>query len=201
MDFRIVVLSLIFWLAPAWASTSIQLDTIDPLLYQYPSAALMEINDLEAISSPIKLSETEKVRLALFRCETFLQLGENEAAINLARISEAKAKILKLDQARPYFLNCMAGAFTNYGDFRQALPILDSSILLSRELKQPQSLINALRLRGIIDTQVDSYSSAFEDLSLAIDMYPDALSQEQDCSRRVSLMKLNEFSAASKRFN
>jgi len=179
MDFRIVVLSLIFWLAPVWASTSMQLDTIDTLLYQYPSAALIEINDLEAISSPVTLSETEKLRLALFRCETFLQLGENEAAINLARIGEAKAKILKLDQVRPYFLNCMAGAFTNYGDFRQALPILDSSILLSRELKQPQSLINALRLRGIIDTQVDSYSSAFEDLSLAIDMYPDALNQEQ----------------------
>lgn len=179
MDFRIVVLSLTFWLAPVWASTSIPLDTIDTLLYQYPSAALIEINDLEAISSPVKLSETEKLRLALFRCETFLQLGENEAAINLARLSEAKAKILKLDQARPYFLNCMAGAFTNYGDFRQALPILDSSILLSRELKQPQSLVNGLRLRGIIDTQVDSYSSAFEDLSLAIDIYPDAQNQEQ----------------------
>ncbi|ABV35005.1 response regulator receiver protein [Shewanella sediminis HAW-EB3] len=179
MDFRIVVLSLTFWLAPVWASTSVPLDTIDTLIYQYPSAALIEINDLEAISSPVKLSETEKLRLALFRCETFLQLGENEAAINLARISEAKAKILKLEQARPYFLNCMAGAFTNYGDFRQALPILDSSILLSRELKQPQSLVNGLRLRGIIDTQVDSYSSAFEDLSLAIDIYPDAQNQEQ----------------------
>jgi len=179
MDFRIVVLSLTFWLAPVWASTSVQFDTLDTLLYQYPSAALKEINDLEAISSPVKLSETEKLRLSLFRCETFLQLGENEAAINLARISDAKAKILKLEQARPYFLNCMAGAFTNYGDFRQALPILDSSILLSRELKQPQSLVNGLRLRGIIDTQVDSYSSAFEDLSLAIDIYPDAQNQEQ----------------------
>lgn len=179
MDFRIVVLSLTFWLAPVWASTSVPFDTIDTLLYQYPSAALKEINDLEAISSTVKLSETEKLRLSLFRCETFLQLGENEAAINLARVSEAKAKILKLEQARPYFLNCMAGAFTNYGDFRQALPILDSSILLSRELKQPQSLVNGLRLRGIIDTQVDSYSSAFEDLSLAIDIYPDALNQEQ----------------------
>ncbi len=179
MDFRIVVLSLTFWLAPVWASTSVQLDAIDTLIYQYPSEALAEINKLEAISSPIKLSETEKLRLALFRCETFLQIGENEAAINLARISEAKAKILKIEQARPYFLNCMAGAFTNYGDFRQALPILDSSILLSREFKQPQSLINGLRLRAIIDTQVDSYSSAFEDLSLAIDIYSDAKNQEQ----------------------
>jgi len=179
MDFRIVVLSLTFWLAPVWASTSVQLDAIDTLIYQYPSAALAEINKLESISSPITLSETEKLRLALFRCESFLQLGENEAAINLARISEAKAKILKLEQARPYFLNCLAGAFTHYGDFRQALPILDSSIFLSRELKQPQSLINGLRLRAIIDTHVDSYSSAFEDLTLAIDIYPDALHQAQ----------------------
>ncbi|WP_394148238.1 tetratricopeptide repeat protein [Shewanella atlantica] len=180
MDFRIVVLSLTFWLVPAWASTSEQLDAIGTLLYQYPSKALTEINNLEAITSPVRLSEAQKLRLALFRCETFLQLGENEAAINLSRVSEAKAKILKLDQARPYFLNCMAGAFTNYGDFRQALPILDSSILLSRELKQPQSLINGLRLRGAIDTQVDSYSSAYEDLRLAIDIYPDAVNQKPD---------------------
>ncbi|MCJ8301105.1 histidine kinase [Shewanella sp.] len=173
MIFRIVVLCLTFWLAPAWANTQDRLDTIDRLLYQYPSQALSEINTLENITSPIKLTETDKLRLSLLRCETFLQLGENEAAINIARMNEAKAKILKLDQARPYFLNCMAAAFSNYGDYRQALPILDSSIKLSRELKQPQSLVNGLRLRGIIDTQMDSYSSAFEDLGLASDIYSD----------------------------
>ena len=180
MTFRIVVLCLTFWLAPAWANTQDRLDTIDRLLYQYPTQALNEINTLESITSPIKLTETDKLRLLLLRCETFLQLGENEAAINIARMSEAKAKILKLDQARPYFLNCMAAAFSNYGDYRQALPILDSSIMLSRELEQPQSLVNGLRLRGIIDTQIDSYSSAFEDLSLAGDIYADTQSQAEN---------------------
>lgn len=173
MIFRIVVLCLTFWLAPTWANTQDKLDTIDRLLYQYPTQALNKINTLESITSPIKLTEADKLRLSLLRCEAFLQLGENEAAINIARMSEAKAKILKLDQARPYFLNCMAAAFSNYGDYRQALPILDSSIMLSRELEQPQSLVNGLRLRGVIDTQIDSYSSAFEDLGLASDIYSD----------------------------
>lgn len=180
MDFRLVVLCLAFWLTPALADVQNQLDNINRLVYQYPSQALNEINALEAITSPLGLTEIDKLRLSLLRCETFLQLGENQAAINIARMNEAKAKVLELEQARPYFLNCMAGAFNNYGDFRQALPLLDTSIMLSRELKQPQSLVNGLRLRGIIDTQIDSYSNAFEDLGLASDIYSDTQSQAQN---------------------
>ncbi|QFU20714.1 histidine kinase [Shewanella eurypsychrophilus] len=180
MGFRIVMLCLAFWLTPAQADVQDKLDSINDLLYQYPTQALNKINALDSITSPIALTEAAKLRLSLLRCEAFLQLGENEAAINIARISEAKAKTLKLDQARPYFLNCMAGAFNNYGDFRQALPLLDASIMLSREQKQPQSLVNGLRLRGIIDTHIDSYSSAFEDLGLASDIYLDIQSQERN---------------------
>ncbi|WP_076415153.1 diguanylate cyclase domain-containing protein [Shewanella sp. UCD-KL12] len=178
MYFRIVMLCLAFCLAPAKADVQDKLDALNILLYQSPSQALQEINDLESITSPEKLTEVEKLRLALLRCETFLQLGENEAAINIARISEAKAKVLKLEQARPYFLNCMASAFINYADFRQALPLLDSSIILSRELEQSQSLVNGLKLRGTIDTQIDSYSSAFEDLNLAGEIYADTDTQQ-----------------------
>ncbi|ACA88801.1 diguanylate cyclase domain-containing protein [Shewanella woodyi] len=177
MDFRLIVVCLLFWFAPAWADTMDRLDNINTLLYEYPSRALEEINKLDNISSPIKLSETEKLRLSLLRCETYLQLGENQAAINIARMSEAKAKVLQLESARPYFLNCMAGAFTNFGDYRQALPLLDNSIELSRELKQGQSLINGLRIRGIIDTQIDSYGNASEDLRLAIDIFPEIANQ------------------------
>lgn len=177
MDFRLIVVCLLFWFAPAWADTMDRLDNINTLLYEYPSRALEEINKLDNISSPIKLSETEKLRLSLLRCETYLQLGENQAAINIARMSEAKAKVLQLESARPYFLNCMAGAFTNFGDYRQALPLLDNSIELSRELKQAQSLINGLRIRGIIDTQIDSYGNASEDLRLAIDIFPEIANQ------------------------
>ncbi|MBW8185733.1 histidine kinase [Shewanella sp. NR704-98] len=177
MDFRLIVVCLLFWSAPVWADTMDRLDNINTLLYEYPSRALEEINKLDNISSPIKLSETEKLRLSLLRCETYLQLGENQAAINIARMGEAKAKVLQLESARPYFLNCMAGAFTNFGDYRQALPLLDNSIELSRELKQAQSLINGLRIRGIIDTQIDSYGNASEDLRLAIDIFPELANQ------------------------
>ncbi|WP_394389899.1 tetratricopeptide repeat protein [Shewanella woodyi] len=177
MDFRLIVVCLLFWFAPAWADTMDRLDNINTLLYEYPSRALEEINKLDNISSPIKLSETDKLRLSLLRCETYLQLGENQAAINIARMSEAKAKVLQLESARPYFLNCMASAFTNFGDYRQALPLLDNSIELSRELEQAQSLINGLRIRGIIDTQIDSYGNASEDLRLAIDIFPELANQ------------------------
>ncbi|MEC4726769.1 histidine kinase [Shewanella sp. D64] len=177
MDFRLIVLCLSFWFTPAWANTMDRLDSINTLLYEYPSRALEEINSLDHISSPIKLSEAEKLRLSLLRCETYLQLGENQAAINIARMSEAKAKILNIKEARPYFLNCMAGAFTQFGDYRQALPLLDTSIELSRKYKQPQSLINGLRIRGVIDTHIDSYGNAFEDLRLAIAIYSEISNQ------------------------
>jgi hypothetical protein len=177
MDFRLIVLCLSFWFTPAWANIMDRLDTINTMLYEYPSKALEEINKLDNITSPIQLSETQKLRLSLLRCETYLQLGENQAAINIARMSEAKAKVMKLEEPRPYFMNCMAGAFVQYGDYRKALPLIDTSIDLSRELKQPQSLMNGLRIRGIIDTRIDSYGKASEDLRLAIAIYPDLSNQ------------------------
>ena len=177
MDFRLIVLCLSFWFAPAWANTMDRLNNINTLLYEYPSRALEEINTLDNITSPIKLSESEKLRLSLLRCETYLQLGENQAAINIARMSEAKAKVMELEEARPYFMNCMAGALAQYGDYRQALPIIDTSIALSREFQQPQSLINGLMLRGLIDARIDSYSNASEDLRLAIAIYPELSKQ------------------------
>ncbi|MDX1281013.1 histidine kinase [Shewanella colwelliana] len=178
MDFRLLALCFSLWLFPAWASIESDLNDLPDTVYQYPNEALSKIEALESALDQDKLTPILRLRLALLKCETFVQLGENEAAINLGRMSDAKAKAMQIESARPYFLNCMAGAYIDYGDLRQALTLLDASIYHSRELKQPQSLVNGLLLRGRVDIQIESESSALEDLRLAQDIYPETLNQQ-----------------------
>ncbi|WP_428636761.1 tetratricopeptide repeat protein [Shewanella sp.] len=178
MDFRLIVLSLSLWLIPAYGNTMTELDELAHNVYQYPNKTLTKIQALEQRLDQEDTSEENRLRLSILKCEAFVQLGENEAAINLGRMSEAKAKSNKLNQLGPYFLNCMAAAYMNYGDLRQALTLLDSAIFQSREQQQPQSLVNGLMLRGKIDTHIESQSSALEDLRLAQDIYPDTEKQQ-----------------------
>ncbi|MCL1050831.1 histidine kinase [Shewanella abyssi] len=180
MDFRIIVLCLTFWISPVLASTLEQLDQLNTLVFQYPSQALSQINTLESNVVGIARSDSTRMRLSALKCESYIQLGENSAAINLARLSEARAKQLKLEQARPYFLNCMAQAYANFGDYQQALPLLYTSISLSRQLKQPQALISGLWLRSQLNANVNHNNAAIEDLRLALDIYPDITQQKQN---------------------
>ncbi|MFT5788999.1 MAG: tetratricopeptide (TPR) repeat protein [Shewanella sp.] len=179
MDFRIIVLCLAFWVSPVFASTLERLDQLNTLVFQYPSQALSEINAIESNIVGIPSSDSTLMRLSALKCESYIQLGENAAAINLARLSDAKAKQLKLEHARPYFLNCMAQAYANYGDYQQALPLLYSSISLSRQLKQPQALISGLWLRSQLNANVNHNNAAIEDLRLALDIYSDITQQKQ----------------------
>ncbi|WP_260846308.1 diguanylate cyclase domain-containing protein [Shewanella xiamenensis] len=180
MDFRVLALSLLLWLVPLWACANDQLDKLTQQVYQYPTKALAQITELEKQQQTDNTSNIDKLRLSILKCQNLLQLGENEAAINLAQMGEAHAKQLKLDQARPYFLNCQADAYLNYDNIKDALPILDSAITLARRYQQPQALIDALRLRGQLDTNTDNFSSAIEDLRIAIDIYPDIHTQTQN---------------------
>ncbi|MDN5499915.1 MAG: diguanylate cyclase [Shewanella sp.] len=183
MDFRVLALSLLLWLVPLWACANEQLDKLTSEVYQYPTKALAQITALEKLQSTQSTdnkNDIDRLRLSLLKCQNLLQLGENEAAINLAQMGEANAKQLKLDQARPYFLNCQADAYLNYDNIKDALPILDSAITLARRYQQPQALIDALRLRGQLDTNTENFSSAIEDLRIAIDIYPDIHTQTQN---------------------
>lgn len=180
MDFRVLALSLLLWLVPLWACANDQLDKLTQQVYQYPTKALAQITELEKQQQTDNTSNIDKLRLSILKCQNLLQLGENEAAINLAQMGEAHAKQLKLDQARPYFLNCQADAYLNYDNIKDALPILDSAITLARRYQQPQALIDALRLRGQLDTNTENFSSAIEDLRIAIDIYPDIHTQTQN---------------------
>ncbi|MEE2028776.1 hypothetical protein DIKCMJMK_02659 [Shewanella oneidensis] len=180
MDFRALALSLLLWLVPLWACANDQLDKLTQQVYQYPTKALAQITELEKQQQTDNTSNIDKLRLSILKCQNLLQLGENEAAINLAQMGEAHAKQLKLDQARPYFFNCQADAYLNYDNIQDALPLLDSAITLARRYQQPQALIDALRLRGQLDTNTDNFSSAIEDLRIAIDIYPDIHTQTQN---------------------
>ena len=180
MDFRVLALSLFLWLFPLWASANDQLDNLAEMVYQSPTKALAQITALEKQQTSDNTNDINQLRLNVLKCQNFLQLGENEAAINLAQMGEASAKQLKLDQARPYFLNCQADAYLNYDNIQDALPLLDSAITLARRYQQPQALIDALRLRGQLDTNTDNFSSAIEDLRIALDIYPDINSQTQN---------------------
>ncbi|MGS0696582.1 tetratricopeptide repeat protein [Shewanella sp. 0m-4] len=179
MDFRIMILSFTLWLSPAYSLTLEQLDQLNTTVYQYPSKALNTIHDFEQQLHAYLDPQVLQLRMSAFKCETYLQLGENAAAINLARFNEAKAKRLKLDEARPYFLNCMAQAYVHYGNYQQALPLIHSSITMSRRLKQPQALINGLWLRSQLDAKVQHNDTAIEDLRLALDLYPQVKQQDQ----------------------
>lgn len=180
MDFRVLALSMLLWLVTLNASANSQLDELTEIIYQYPTKAFNQIATLEKQPVTEKASDVDQLRLSILKCQNLLQLGENKAAINLAQLGEAKAKRLKLDQARPYFLTCQAEAHLNNNNIQNALPLLDSAITLARRYQQPQSLIDSLRLRGQLDTDTDNFSSAIEDLRLAIDIYPDIHSQTQN---------------------
>ena len=179
MDFRILVVSLLLWLSPAYSLGLDQFDQLNSNVYQYPTTALNSIYLIEKKLDSHPEPKISTLRLDSLKCEAFLQLGENAAAINLARLSEAKAKQLKLDEARPYFLNCMANAYVNFGNFQQALPLLHTSIALSRELEQPQALINGLWLRSQLDAKVLHDNTSIEDLRLALDLFPLTDRQQQ----------------------
>ncbi|NMH66373.1 diguanylate cyclase domain-containing protein [Shewanella salipaludis] len=182
MDFRVMVLSLLIWLTPLAAGAMEQMDKLNLLMYQYPTQAMEQINQLEKQLDKPGTPEIERLRLSLLKCFNLLQLGENEAALNLAQLGDAKAKQLKLDRARPYFLTCQADAYTNYNMLKLALPLLDSAVLLAKRYQQPQALVDALRLRGQLDTDTENFTSAIEDLRLALDIYPDIHTQINDWS-------------------
>ncbi|MGL5360445.1 MAG: diguanylate cyclase domain-containing protein [Shewanella sp.] len=180
MDFRALALCLLLGLWPHQARASDQLDELTAQVYQSPATALTDITALEKQHRSQHPSDHEMLRTNLLKCQALLQLGENEAAINVAQLGEARAKELKLEHVRPYFLICQADAHLSYNHIKTALPLLDAAIALAHRHQQPQALVDALRLRGQLDTDADNYASAIEDLRLAIDIYPDIHSQRED---------------------
>ena len=178
MDFRIIAASFLLWFSPAHSLTQDQFEQLNTAVFQYPSNTLDEIHQIEQNIETHANPRVLQLRLNALKCESYLQLGENTAAINLARLNEAKAKQLELDEARPYFLNCMARAYVNFGKYQQALPLIHSAINMSRRLEQPQALINSLWLRSQLDANVLHGNTAIEDLRLALDLYPQVQQQK-----------------------
>ncbi|WP_299008112.1 histidine kinase [uncultured Shewanella sp.] len=212
MDFRCILFSLIFWLTPTEISCEeldysnkpllspqpeqviatidtflrnqpeAPLNRFNTLLYQYPNQVLTTVNHLEEALSTNSLSENVQLRINLIKCNAYLQIGENEAALALAKLSEAKIKTIKNEQAKPYFMLCMAEAYANLNNIQQALPLLYSAITLAQQNEQPQALISGLWLRSQLDTRIENYDPAKDDLTLALDLYSEIEQQQNPWS-------------------
>ncbi|MEI8601305.1 hypothetical protein P4S55_10105 [Shewanella sp. PP-Sp27a-2] len=144
MDFRVLVLSLLLWLIPFGASAIDQLDELTELVYQYPSKALTQITALEKQFTTSATSDINRLRLSVLKCQNLLQLGENEAAINVAQLGEANAKQLKLDQVRPYFLICQDRRQSQLQQYSECAALAGFSHYLSATLSTTPSLSRCL---------------------------------------------------------
>ncbi|MCL1077023.1 hypothetical protein D5R81_04010 [Parashewanella spongiae] len=179
MDFRYLVLGLLLWLPNVHSSPMKQMDELVPLISQSPSKAYEKINYLQSKQSDT-LSPRESLRLNVLKCFTLITLGESKAAINLALLGAAKAKSSNISEAQPYFLTCMSEANIDLGNFKEGLPLLDTSIALSKEYQQPQALSYALRMRAQHGTNSEDYGSVIEDLRLMLDVYRDIFTQKNN---------------------
>ncbi|GGI83076.1 tetratricopeptide repeat-containing diguanylate cyclase [Shewanella gelidii] len=188
MEFRQIVLCLLLWVPTAFSQSisnedaHAQMDDLNQLIYQYADKAMVQISELEQALEQHSRSDITRLRLNLLKCEALMELGETKAAINVAQMGDAQAKLLRLEEARPYFLNCLADAHTSTGNLKVALPLFDAAIRLAKQYQQPQALVNALRQRGQIDTDTENFGAAIEDLRLALDIYPDLSTQARNWS-------------------
>lgn len=180
MGFHHRICGLLLWLLPLLVLAREPMDEIGTLVFQYPAEAKSKIALLEDEFRHAPTTDLNNLRLKLLKCELLLQQGDNEAAINLAQMGEATAKRLGVEYARPYFIACMANAYSRYNNVQVALPQLDTAVTLAKRYQQPQALILALRLRGQLDTETENYTSAIEDLRVALDAYEGIQNQQQN---------------------
>lgn len=177
MAIRLATLSLWLWCALAFAVNNADeeakavMDTLDALIFQDTHLALSTISKLEQQVSNKPINGKTQLRLSLMKCNALVESGSFRAALNVAKAGDSFAKKLKLEQTRPYFLNCMAVAHMNLDNLKVALPLFDSAANLAKRVQQTDALIAALFERGQIETSAENFSSAIEDLQLALELY------------------------------
>ncbi|MGB0892913.1 MAG: hypothetical protein ACPGUD_00770 [Parashewanella sp.] len=180
MDFRLLVIGLLLWVPNVFSSPMTKMDSIVPLISQYPHQAKMQLAELEQQFLKSPPTAKERLRTQLLNCYLQVELGEYQAAINIANLGEAHSKQLKLFEARPYFLTCMADAYNYMGNYDQVFPLLDTAVNLAKKHHQTQALIDALRVRGTLDTHSDNFVSAIEDIRISIDLFPSRFKQKNN---------------------
>jgi hypothetical protein len=159
------------------ASVSEHLDRINLLNYQFTNQAQEQLMQIQQAAKHDVLTTAELLRLELLECYNLLEQGEQEAAINRAKMGAVNAKKQKFDQLTPYFILCEADALNYFGEVKLALPLIDTAIDLAHKYHQVQALVNGLYLRSMIDIQMENYNSALEDLRVALDIYQEAEAQ------------------------
>ncbi|GGI83053.1 tetratricopeptide repeat protein [Shewanella gelidii] len=176
---RTLLLTLLVWLPTALMANQADtaamtsMDSIDTLVFQNSDAALKATLKLEQQLKTQPASNATRLRFSLTKCNALSATGQTQAAIELGQMGDAQSKLLNLEQIRPYFLNCIAGAHRRQGNYKVALTLLDSATLLAKSHQQPHALVNSLYQRGTLDASLENLASAIEDIRLALDIYSD----------------------------
>ncbi|GGI83059.1 diguanylate cyclase domain-containing protein [Shewanella gelidii] len=189
MAIRLATLSLWLWCALAFAVNNADeeakavMDTLDALIFQDIQSASDKLANLKRLIKNENVEDITTLRATLMECLVLVESGKFKSAIEVAQTGDVQSRQLKLERARPYFLNCLAIAHANLDNYKIALPIFDSAAKLAKEYQQSDALITALYQRAQLDTFSDNYASAIQDLKNALDIYSEVKSDDIQWSR------------------
>ncbi|GAA0786409.1 hypothetical protein GCM10009193_24860 [Shewanella aestuarii] len=154
-----------------------KLDYISWFSPQYPNSAKALIETLESSHQHHPLSDTLYLKLQLVSCFNAIDMGQNENAVDIAKKGADSTKIMRIDQAKPYFLACEASAYDFLGKYTLSNLINEEAIKLAKQYDQPQALLLGLVTRSLRENINSNYLQASENIKIAKELYPVAKQQ------------------------
>ena len=154
-----------------------KLDYLSWLSPQYPNRAKSLIDQLEVSHQHQPFSDTLFLKLQLVSCFNFIDLGQNEQAVELAKQGADNTKMMRIDQAKAYFLACEASAYDFLGKYTLSTLINEEAIKLAKQYNQPQALLLGLVTRALRDNINGNFAQASETIKVAKELYPIAKQQ------------------------
>jgi hypothetical protein len=156
-----------------------QLDVISNINTQRSADAKILIDSLEQQHVQQPLANIDLLRLTLLHCFNLLEFGEFNQAIVLAKQGESNARQFKYDTARPYFMQCQASAHQSLGNTLQEQQLTEEALRLAKRYSEKQAIVNSLYARSRLNTSLENYNTAIEDLRFALDIFDEAQTQFQ----------------------
>jgi len=154
-----------------------KLDYIAWLSPQYPNRAKALIEQLEVSHQHNSFSDTLFLKLQLVGCFNFIDSGQNEHAVEIAKQGADNTKIMRMDQAKPYFLACEASAYDFLGKYALSTLINEEAIKLAKQYNQPQALLLGIVTRSLQENINGNFTQASESIKVAKELYPIAKQQ------------------------
>ena len=154
-----------------------KLDYIAWLSPQYPNRAKTLIEQLEVSHQHNSFSDTLYLKLQLVSCFNFIDSGQNEHAVEIAKQGADNTKIMRMDQAKPYFLASEASAYDFLGKYALSTLINEEAIKLAKQYNQPQALLLGIVTRSLQKNINGNFTQASESIKVAKELYPIAKQQ------------------------